>query len=105
MAVYDDTRKRYDSRTSTLNTSYSAGATSMVVRFTDIRDAWSTTSEPYDWIVSGERITITSMGAVTGSGPWTQTATVTRSVNGVVKAQVSGAPVHMHPEQQARYAL
>jgi hypothetical protein len=97
--------KRYDSRTSTLSTGYAAGAVSMVVTFTDIRDAWSTVSAPYDWAIAGERITVTAMGAITGSGPWTQTATVTRAVNGVSKAQVSGASVRMHPEQQARYAL
>jgi hypothetical protein len=104
-AVYDDTGRRYDSRTSTLNASYSATATTMVVTFTDSRDAWSTVNEPYDWVVAGERITVTSMAAVVGAGPYTQSATVTRAVNGISKAQTSGAAVHMHPDQQARYAL
>lgn len=97
--------RRYDSRTSTLSASYGPTAASLVVTFTRIRDAWSTTSEPYDWAIAGERITVTSMGAVTGTGPWTQTATVARSVNGVRKSLTAGEPVHMHPAQQARYAL
>lgn len=105
VARYDDASKRKDSRTSTLNADYGPADTSLVVTFTSIRDAWSTTSEPYDWAVAGERITVTSMGAVTGSGPWTQTATVRRSVNGVRKRLDAGEPVHMHPAQQARYAL
>lgn len=100
-----DGDKRQESYTSTLNASYSAGAITMVVTFSVLADQWSTVNEPYDWIVAGERITVTSMGAVTGSGPWTQSATVTRSANGVSKAQTSGEPVHMHPEQQARQAL
>lgn len=105
VAVQDDTSKRQDSATSTLNTSYNATATSMVVGFTVLADQWSQVNEPYDWEVAGERITVTSMGAVTGSGPWTQTATVTRSVNGVVKAQSSGEPVRIARDQQARQAL
>lgn len=105
VAVYDDTSKRYDSRTSTTNASSTTTATTIVVTFTDVRDAWSTTNAPYDWIVAGERIRVTSMGAVTGTGPWTQSATVTRSINGVVKSHAAGEPIHMHPDQQARYAL
>lgn len=102
---WSSTDCRYDSSASTLNASYSSTATTMVVAFTDRADAWSTTSEPYDWMVAGERITVTSMAAVSGSGPYTQSATVTRSVNGVSKAQTAGAAVHMFPDQQARYAL
>lgn len=105
VARYDDASKRRDSRTSTLNAAVDQTATSLVVTFTRIRDAWSETSEPYDWAVAGERITVTSMGAVTGSGPWTQTATVKRSVNGVRKRLAAGEPIHMHPAVQARYAL
>lgn len=105
VAVYDDTSKRMESRTSTLNAAVDAMATSIVVTFTRIRDAWSETAEPYDWAIAGERITVESMGAVTGSGPWTQTATVKRSVNGVRKSLAAGEPIHMFPSQQARYAL
>jgi hypothetical protein len=104
-ATITSAMKRYDSKTSTLNAGYTASATTMVVTFTDRLDAWSTTSVPYSWAVAGERITVTAMGAVTGTGPYTQSATVTRAVNGVSKAQTSGTAVHMHPDQQARYAL
>lgn len=103
--VYDETGRRYDSRGSTLAAGYSTTAPTMVVTYTDVNDGWSTTATPYDWQVAGERITVTAMGARTGAGPYTQTATVTRSVNGVVKAQLTGEPVHMHPAQAARYAL
>lgn len=99
------TQKRYESRTSTTNATSTTTATTIVVTFTDLRDAWSTTSVPYDWAIAGERITVTAMGAVTGAGPYTQSATVTRSVNGVVKTHVAGETIHMHPDQQARYAL
>lgn len=105
VARYDDTTKRMESRTSTLSASVSKTETSIVVTFTRIRDAWSTTAEPYDWTIAGERITVESMGAITGAGPWTQTATVKRHVNGVRKELDAGEPIHMHRDQQARYAL
>lgn len=105
IAIQGNGSRRQDSYTSTLNASYNTTATTMVVTFTVLSDQWSQDNEPFDWIVAGERITVTSMGAVTGSGPWTQTATVTRSVNGVVKSHSAAEPVHMHPEQQARQAL
>lgn len=105
VGAYDDPVKRYDSSTSTLNAGYSSTASPMVIRFTARADGWSTTAVPYDLDVAGERIRVTAMGAITGTGPFTQSATVTRSINGVVKAQASGAPVHIHPAQLARYAL
>jgi hypothetical protein len=105
VGVYDSTLKRYDSRTSTTSATLTATVGAIVVQFTDLRDAWSTVDCPYDWAVAGERIRVTAMGAVTGSGPWTQTATVTRSINGVVKTHAALEPIHMHPDQQARYAL
>lgn len=103
-AVYDDTSRRYNARTS-LNAGYNETVTSVVTTFTDVREAWSTTSTPYDWLVAGERMTVSVMGAVTGAGPWTQTATVVRSVNGVVKTHNLGEDVRMHPDQEARYGL
>lgn len=103
-ATYTGT-KRYGSATSTLNAGVTSTAVTMVVTFTNVRDAWSTTAVPYAWNVAGERVTVTAMGAVTGTGPWTQSATVTRSVNGVVKAQLAAAPIQVHTSQLARYAL
>lgn len=44
---------------------------------------------PFDWIIGGERMTVTAMS---GTG-LTQTATVVRSVNGIVKTHAIGAPV------------
>lgn len=104
-ATVTSAMKRYDSRTSTTNTTLTTTVGTIVVKFTDLADQWSQVNEPYDWMIAGERIRVTSMGAVTGTGPWTQTATVTRSINSVVKTHGVGEPIHMHPDQQARYAL
>jgi hypothetical protein len=43
------------------------------------------------------------VSARTGTGPWLTTFTVTRADNGIAKAQVAGAEVHVH--NPARYAL
>lgn len=52
----------------------------------------------YDIMVGGERMTVTPVGAASGTFPArTQTLTVTRSVNGIVKAHSTGAAVAMYP--------
>jgi hypothetical protein len=102
--VYDTVR--YDSAsTSTGTVSYPPGATSIVFSTTDSGDAWATTGNgtPYDCICSGERFTVTAMGAVSGSGPYLQTATVVRSVNGVRKTLNSDEEIHAFAA--GRYAL
>jgi len=92
--VWDETP--YDSNSTTLAEAMTTSETLWDIVTVDRAECWSTTNEPYDWIVGGERVTVTSMGAVGGSsGAWTQTATVTRSVNGVVKTHAIGEPVHL----------
>jgi len=56
---------------------------------------WTTSAAdfPFDVMIAGERVTVTD---ITGaSSP--QAATVTRSVNGVVKSQAAGAAVTVYP--------
>lgn len=52
---------------------------------------WSTTDDPYDLAAAGERVTVTTAADTTSP----QDVTVTRSVNGVVKAQAAGAAVQI----------
>jgi hypothetical protein len=100
---YDDTAFRYDVRNSTTGTSRDATQTAWTFTAATISDLWSTTAEPYDLVVAGERITVSVMNAATGTGPYSQTATVARSVNGVVKTHAVGEPVHI--ATPGRYAL
>jgi hypothetical protein len=51
---------------------------------------WNAAAVPFDWDVAGEQVTVT---ALSGSG--TQTATVTRGVNGFTKAHAIGEPIHL----------
>lgn len=102
VGVYDDTVKRYDLRTCTLDGDHTNNDTTLLFAITD-DEQWSTTAEPYDLLISGELVTVTAMGARSGSGPYAQTATVTRSVNGIVKALPDGASVHI--ANPARWAL
>lgn len=108
VGLYNNTFTRYDSRATTLNAGVTSTATTLVLTFPTPSDAWSRTAanQPYDLMIAGERIRVPvgGMGAVAGSGPYTQTITgAVRSINGVVKAQLAGAPVHT--ADVARYAL
>lgn len=92
VGMYDSTGSpvtRYDAGTSTLSSSITSTATSLSAAYTGARWCRSTDSAaslPYDILIGGERMTVT---AVTGtSSP--QTMTVTRSINGVVKAHSAG---------------
>lgn len=99
--VYD--AARYDVENSTTNASQTTTSTSWAIKAADLDSVWSTTSLPYSWLVEGEMVTVTAMTAATGSGPYTQTAAVARSVNGVVKTHPSDAPIHI--ANPGRYAL
>ncbi len=93
---------RYDLRTCTLSGEHSAAATSLSLAITS-NERWSTTATPYDLLISGERVTVTAMGARTGTGPYAQTATVSRSANGISKTLPAGSAVHI--ATPGRYAL
>jgi hypothetical protein len=96
VGVYDAVTSRYDSASTTLAAGTTATAVTMLLTTTDRDDCWSTTETPYVAMVAGERVTVTAMTAPAGTGPYTQTATVTRSVVGggggaaVVKSHLAG---------------
>jgi hypothetical protein len=101
VGVYDT--DLYDAATTTVGgAGVNTTATAVTFSSTNRNDTWSTTPG-YKVIVGGERWVVTAMGAQTGSGPWTQAATVTRSDNGVVRAQPAGTPIHV--ENPLRWAL
>jgi hypothetical protein len=87
----EDTRLgRLESDGTTLAAGVTSTATSLSLA-TPSGPLWTTASgdRPFDIEVAGERMTVTNLTGSTSP----QTATVTRSVNGVVKAQASGAAV------------
>jgi hypothetical protein len=79
------TDSRMDTNGSQLALGYTSSATSLSVQTTAGNQLWTTAAGdfPFDILVGGERMTVTN---ITGSSS-PQTFTVTRSVNGVVKAQ------------------
>lgn len=92
---------RYDTGGSSLAAPATSSAASLSVATIAGEALWTTDAAafPLDVAVAGERVTVTN---ITGaSSP--QTFTVTRSVNGVVKAQASGADVRLW--DTPRYAL
>lgn len=82
---------RLDSALTTANAGISSSATSLVVLLATDAAIWNSTAVPFDVGAAGERMTVT---AISGSGP-TQTWTVTRSVNAIVKAHVAGETVSL----------
>jgi hypothetical protein len=104
VGIYDDPDTRYDSRSTVLKTGVNAAATALTFRTSDPLDVWSTTETPYDVEISGERLTVTAMGAASlVSGAYDQPATVTRAVNGIHKDLPAGEEIHYAPG--SRYAL
>ena len=84
---------RLDTDGSSLAAGVSSGATALSVATAGSFPLWTTDSGdfPFDIAIAGERVTVTN---ITGSSS-PQSFTVTRSVNGVSKAQSSGADVRL----------
>lgn len=84
----------YDSSYSTVATGFNAAATSIAITTgASVKHTWSTTAVPYVWVIAGEPITVTSITSPAGTGPWTQTATVTRG--SIAKAHVAGEEIDL----------
>jgi len=83
---------RLDSDTSSLNASITSSAGTLAVK-TPTGPLWTTASgdRPFDILVGGERMRVTN---VTGAAS-PQTFTVTRAINGVVKAHAANEAVHV----------
>ncbi len=94
VGAYDTAR--YDNGACTLNEALDTTETAVDV--ISVVTPWGS-QFPYDVNIGGERMTVT---ARSGAG-LTQTLTVTRSVNGVMKTHTAGAPVRLFTP--ARYAL
>lgn len=101
-----DQGKRYGVELSATTNAETTTSTAVEITTQRRHDCWSTTPG-YDLLVKGERMTVTAMTSPTGTGPgpWAQTATVTRSVNGVVKSHLAGEPVALAVDQRGRYGL
>lgn len=91
---------RISAHNSILSSSVTSGVTSLsVAPAASKHDQW-TTAGPFSFkvVVGGEEMTVTN---VTGSG--TQTFTVIRSQNGVIKAHAAGTPVLLHSPAHIAY--
>jgi hypothetical protein len=82
---------KVDSGSSILATGYSSSATSLSVTTTNVTDLWKTGAVSIPITVAGENMLCTNVSGLTSP----QTFTVTRSTNGVVKAQLAAAEVHV----------
>lgn len=99
VAIYDTSR--YDADGSTLTSNITSTATSLSATKSGTT-LWTTdgTMVPFDVNVGGERIRV---GSVTGASSPQTLGSLTRSINGVVKAQTSGTAIELW--DTPRYAL
>lgn len=87
------TTSLWGAKSTTLKTGVNSTATALTLTTPDVREVWSTTASGYPIQIAGEVMTVTSVGARTGTGPYSQVVNVTRSVNGVVKSLNANEPV------------
>lgn len=87
------TTSLWGAASTTLKTGVNTTAVSLTFTTPDVFETWSTTASGYQVEIAGERMTIVSVGARSGSGPYDYAVTVTRSANGVVKSLSAGEPV------------
>ncbi len=92
VGVWDDPAFIWGTNLSRLDGAHTAGETTLALTTDSPYGVWSTAFTG-DLMIEGERVSVTSMGAASGSGPYTQTATVDRAVNGVSKALADDAKV------------
>jgi hypothetical protein len=97
-AVYDGGRRYGITGSTTVGTMTTTFGTVTAALTTD---RYGTALLPYDIMIAGERMRVTS---VFTSGV-NQGLNVTRSINGVVKAHVANEPIQIHDDQLARYGL
>lgn len=94
--VFDDAGSRFDAD-SVLAEDLTTTETG--VDITTVGTAWTTDvagEGQWDWIIGGERMTVTAMTApVWTDSTAAQTATVIRSINGIVKTHQAGAAVSL----------
>lgn len=85
---------RLAARSTVLAAGITASATSLTLQMTDPLEQWRPGANSVPVFVDGELITLGTVGAVTGSGPYQQAVTgCTRSVNGISKAHLANAVV------------
>jgi hypothetical protein len=95
--AYGNANTRIDSAWTTLGGSVTATATTLVFSTPVAVAPWSSTSS-YDVMIGPEKVGIPAggMSALTGAGPYTQTATgCVRSKNGVIRAQNAGTSIRI----------
>lgn len=97
VGVYDDATWRWDAD-STIPAGATSTAVSLVTNALTAGDVWTRTagSLPFDADVAGEVVRVTAVSAAGAAPTYAQTLTVTRSINGVVKAIPANSEIHVH---------
>lgn len=98
---------RYGSASTTLAEDLITTETLWDIQTQDRRDvwggSWDGTPMPYFVRVNGEVCRVTACTAPAGTGPFTQTMTCVRSINGVVKVHATNSEIQLEPPGRYGY--
>lgn len=84
----------YQAKYTTLGASLTTTGTTLTFSISDSSETWAVGASTATVTIKGEEIKLGTVGAVSGSGPWTQVVTgCTRSMNSIVKSHASGEQV------------
>ncbi len=103
VSTYNSTTARYGTMTATLAEDLEITETSVDITAVARGDCFGSRDLPYGILIGGELMVVTAVGSISGSGPYTQTLTVTRGCNGIFKTHPTGASIQV--ETPGRYAL
>ncbi len=95
VGVWNDTGFVWGTNLSSLASGVAAGVTALPLTTPSLNGVWTANTIGRQLKIAGEVVTVTGMTAAAGTGPYTQTATVTRAANGVAKALPAGAKVEL----------
>jgi hypothetical protein len=93
VGIYDSADSRYDTAGSTLGGAITTTGTSLAILIQD-GSIWTRAAGdmPFDIVIGGEQMRVTAISGA--SSP--QTFTVTRSINGIVKAHAAASPMRLY---------
>lgn len=95
IGVWSSSSSLWSASTTTVQSAVAPGVTTFNISTTSRWEKWSTTASGYQWDLAGETVTVQSVGAATGSGPYVQAVTVLRAQNGISKTIPAGTRPRM----------
>lgn len=95
VGIWDDSGFVWGTNLSRLDGAHTSTDNTLALTTDSLYGVWTANTVGRSLLIAGEQVTVSGMTAASGVGPYTQTATVTRSVNGVVKTLPDDSKVEL----------